>query len=116
MKRGHDEAVLDRFLAGEIFNSSEIWENLLILCDDLGSCFAGTPEEAEAARFLEAKLRDYGLDNVHAEPFECHGWNRGHARFTMTAPRRRALECLSMPMAAGGQAHHRSGSRSFRGL
>ena len=62
MKRGHDEAVLDRFLAGEIFNSSEIWENLLILCDDLGSCFAGTPEEAEAARFLEAKLRDYGLD------------------------------------------------------
>ncbi len=98
---------LDRFLAGQMFTSREIWTNLLILCDDLGSCFAGTPEEAEAARFLEAKLRGYGLDDVRAEPFEYHGWNRGTARLTMTAPRRRDLACLSMPMAAGGRASGR---------
>ncbi len=97
-----DALALDQFLAGQIFTSSAIWTNLQILCDDLGSCFAGTPEEAEAARFLEGKLRDYGLDNVHGEAFEYNGWNRGSARFTMTAPRRRDLECLSMPMAAPG--------------
>ena len=98
---------VDQFLAGQIFTSREIWTNLQILCDDMGSCFAGTPEEAEAARFLEDKLRAYGLDNVHSEPFEYNGWNRGSARFTMTSPRVRDLECLSMPMAAPGLARGR---------
>ena len=97
----------DRFLAGQIFTSPEIWTNLQILCDDMGSCFAGTPEEEEAARFLESKLREYGLDNVRREPFEYNGWSRGTARLSMTFPRSRDLECLSMPMAAPGRVSGR---------
>ena len=97
-----DAASFDEFLAGGIFSSPETRTNLEILCDDFGSCFAGTPGEEEAARFLESKLREYGLENVRTEPFEYNGWTRGAARLSMTSPRQRDLESLSMPMAAPG--------------
>ena len=97
-----DAASFDEFLAGGIFSSPETRINLEILCDDFGSCFAGTPGEEEAALFLEGKLREYGLENVRTEPFEYNGWARGPARLSMTSPRQRDLESLSMPMAAPG--------------
>ena len=97
-----DAASFDEYLAGGIFSSPETRTNLEILCDDFGSCFAGTPGEEEAALFLEGKLREYGLENVRTEPFEYNGWTRGPARLSMTSPRQRDLESLSMPMAAPG--------------
>ena len=102
-----DAASFDEFLAGGIFTSPEIRTNLEILCDDFGSCFAGTPGEEEAARFLEGKLREYGLEDVRCEPFEYNGWKRGKARLSMTSPRQRDLESLSMPMAAPGRVRGR---------
>ena len=42
-----DAKAFDKLLAGEIFTSTDIQMNLEILCDDLGSRFAGTPAEAE---------------------------------------------------------------------
>ena len=79
-------------LAGHIFTSSELWTNFDILCDEMGSRFAGTPQEEEAARFLESKLREYGLDNVHNEAFEYHGWTRGGARLAVTSDRPAELD------------------------
>ena len=97
-----DANPLDRMLAGHIFTSSELWTNFEILCDEMGSRFAGTPQEEEAARFLESKLREYGLDNVHNEAFEYHGWTRGGARLAVTSDRPAELDCLSMPMSPAG--------------
>lgn len=93
----------DKLLAGEIFTSTEIQTNLEILCDDLGSRFAGTPAEAEAAEFLQATLLRYRLKDVHNEAFEYNGWTRGTARLTVTAPWQRELPCLSMPMSPSGR-------------
>ncbi len=98
---------LDKLLAGEIFTSTDIQTNLEILCDDLGSRFAGTPAEEEAAKFLHAKLEQYRLEAVHREPFEYHGWTRGAARLTVTSPWQRDLSCLSLPMSPAGQARGR---------
>jgi len=95
----------DEILAGRIFTSPELWSNFEILCDDMGCRFAGTPEEKEAARFLEGKLREYGLENVHAEEFEYNGWTRGKARLSVTSPLHRDLDCLSMPMSPPGRVH-----------
>ena len=96
-------SAFDKLLAGEIFTSTDIQTNLEILCDDLGSRFAGTPAEAEAAQFLEATLQRYHLKDVHSEPFEYNGWTRGTATLTVTSPWQRELPCLSMPMSPSGK-------------
>ena len=93
---------LDQQLAGLIFTSADVRSNFEVLCDDLGSRFAGTKEEEQAAHFLEDKLRQYGLTGVHAEAFEYHGWTRGEARLRITKPWRRDLTCLSLPMSPPG--------------
>lgn len=95
--------VFDKLLAGEIFTSTDIQMNLEILCDDLGSRFAGTPAEAEAAQFLQATLKRYQLKDVHSEAFEYNGWLRGAAKLTVTSPWQRELSCLSMPMSPPGK-------------
>ena len=97
----------DKLLAGEIFTSTEVQKNLEILCDDLGSRFAGTPAEAEAAQFLQATLEQYRLKDVHSEPFEYNGWTRGKAKLTVTSPWQRELPCLSMPMSPSGKCSGR---------
>lgn len=96
---GEEHREFDELLAGEIYTSPEIRTNLEYLCDDLGSRFAGTVEEARAADFLESKLQEYGLADVHREECAYPGWRRGAARFTVTAPWQRELKCLSMPMS-----------------
>ena len=98
-----DAKTFDKLLAGEIFTSTDIQTNLEILCDDLGSRFAGTPAEAEAAQFLEAALQRYQLKDVHSQPFEYNGWTRGTAKLTVTSPWHRELPCLSMPMSPSGK-------------
>ena len=107
-----DAKAFDKLLAGEIFTSTDIQKNLEILCDDLGSRFAGTPAEAEAAEFLRATLERYRLKNVHTEAFEYNGWARGAAKLTVTSPWQRELSCLSMPMSPVRKMqrqNHRSG-------
>ena len=101
---GSDPKAFDKLLAGEIFTSTDIQMNLEILCDDLGSRFAGTPAEAEAAQFLQATLERYGLKDVHNEAFEYNGWTRGTAKLTVTSPWQRELPCLSMPMSPSGRS------------
>ena len=98
-----DAKAFDKLLAGEIFTSTDIQMNLEILCDDLGSRFAGTSAEAEAAQFLQATLGRYRLKNVHSEAFEYNGWTRGAATLTVTSPWQRDLPCLSMPMSPSGR-------------
>ncbi len=98
---------LDQLLAGLIFTSREVRSNLETLCDDLGSRFAGTEEEEQAARFLLEKLRHYGLTGVHAEEFEYHGWTRGRARLQVLEPWKRKLACLSLPMSPPGSVRGR---------
>ena len=102
-----DPERFDQHLAGQIFGPGEMQENLEILCDDMGSRFAGTAEEAEAARFLEAKLQTYGLTGVHSEPFNYNGWERGVARLTVTEPWQRDLFCWSLPMSPPGRVQGR---------
>ena len=98
-----DAKMFDKLIAGEIFTSTDIQTNLEILCDDLGSRFAGTLAEAKAAQFLEATLQRYHLNDVHSEAFEYNGWTRGTAKLTVTSPWQRELPCLSMPMSPSGR-------------
>ena len=72
-----DAAQLERDLLGEIWGSSQMWDNLTYLCDTCNSRFAGTADERRAGDFIMARFKDYGLQQVAAEPFEMRGWERG---------------------------------------
>jgi Iap family predicted aminopeptidase len=88
---------IDKSILGEIYTSREVMDNLEVLCDDLGSRFAGTADEKKAADFIAEKLTDYGLSNVHLEPYQYNGWRRGEATLTIESPIKKRLPCISLP-------------------
>jgi hypothetical protein len=66
----------ERQLIGDIWTSDEPYLNLLHLCDDIGSRWAGSPSEHAAGEFIQSKLVAYGLQNVvvtfcHVFLFRC---------------------------------------------
>jgi len=94
-----DETILaiERDMLGRIWTSDEPYQNVVTLCDDFGSRFGGTPGEREAVDFLLAKMREYGLEDVHPEEFHYYGWRRGPVALSMTAPVTKELRCLTLP-------------------
>ena len=88
---------IDRQMVGDIYTSQEVMENLTVLCDEYGARFAGTPEEYEAANFIAACFKRYGLQNVKLEAYPYAGWTRGTATLEVIEPIRRTLHCISLP-------------------
>ena len=87
----------DRQIVGDVYTSTETMDNLTILCDDFGSRFGGTEGERQAAEFFKAKMKEYGLSNVHLEPVEYVGWTRGEARLEIISPVQKVIPCISLP-------------------
>jgi len=88
---------IDRLIVGDIYTSNEVQDNLLVLCDGLGSRFAGSPEEKEAAEFMAGKLSEYGLPVVGLEAITYTGWKRGEARLEIVEPVQRTIPCITLP-------------------
>jgi len=78
---------LEKKVLGEIWSSNEAYDNLVHMCDEYGSRFAGTEGERPSAEFMAEKLEEYGLENVALDDFKYVGWKRGPARLKMLAPR-----------------------------
>ena len=53
---------VDKEILGEVYTSSEPMDNLIILCDEFGSRFPGTPGDRAAVEYMVEKLRSYGLE------------------------------------------------------
>lgn len=88
---------LDQQMVGDIYTSTEVMDNLTILCDDFGSRFGGTPGERQAAEFMQRKLQEYGLQNVQLEPIPYVGWRRGSVSFEIVSPIQMTIPCISLP-------------------
>jgi Zn-dependent M28 family amino/carboxypeptidase len=88
---------LDQQITGDIYTSAEAMENLSVLCDDFGSRFGGTEGERQAAEFIMAKFKEYGLSNIHLEPIEYLGWTRGEIVLEIIEPVRKTIPCISLP-------------------
>ena len=58
---------IDQQMVGDIYTSSQVMDNLTVLCDDFGARFSGTPEEQQAAKFIADTFEKYGLQNVGFE-------------------------------------------------
>ena len=88
---------LDQQILGDIYSSTEAMDNLEVLCDEFGSRFGGTKGEKLAADFIVAKFEEYGLSNVHLEPFEYLGWERGEATLEIISPIQKTIPCITLP-------------------
>ena len=88
---------LDRQIMGDVYTTTEVMDNLTVLCDDFGSRFGGTPGEKLAADFMKAKLEAYGLSNVHLEPIEYTGWRRGSVKLEILEPLQKEIPCITLP-------------------
>ncbi|MGD8404631.1 MAG: M20/M25/M40 family metallo-hydrolase [Anaerolineales bacterium] len=88
---------IDQNIVGDIYTSPEAMDNLSRLCDDFGSRFGGTAGERLAADFIQSKLEEYGLENVHREEIEYLGWSRGKASLEIVSPIRKNVPCISLP-------------------
>lgn len=87
----------DRQIVGDIYTSREVMDNLLVLCDEFGSRFAGSNMEQQAAEFMKTKLEGYGLKNVVLEAVPYSGWRRGVATLTITSPIQKEISCITLP-------------------
>ena len=88
---------IDQQIMGDVYTSTEVMDNLTILCDEFGSRFGGTPGEKQAADFMKAKLEAYGLKNVHLEPIEYIGWRRGEMKLEIVSPIQKVIPCITLP-------------------
>ena len=82
---------VDRWLIGEVMMHAEFSANLRTLAMP-GGRLTGTPNAERAQAFVAEKLRAYGLQNVHVEPFEMHCWTVRDTRVTVLTEPPRALE------------------------
>jgi Zn-dependent M28 family amino/carboxypeptidase len=97
MSHSQSFLAIDQQIVGDVYTSSEPMDNLVILCDEFGSRFGGTQGERQAAEFFQAKMKDYGLQNVRAEPVDYIGWTRGSATLEIVEPIQRAIPCITLP-------------------
>jgi len=96
LKRIQAEAV------GDIWVSSEAYTNILVLCDDYGSRFAGTKGEKPAVNYMVRKLKEYGMVNVAADSFTYVGWRRGKAKLELLKPMKLEPPAISLPLCPPG--------------
>jgi len=92
----------EKNLIGEIWQTSQIQENMLILADEIGSRFPGTFSERQAQEYLVNKLKEYGYKNTRAIPFTYYGWKRGQVTLEMKEPKTREFNAISLAMSPGG--------------
>src|SRR5258708_36488541 len=80
-------AAADAKILGEIREHSEVMPNLEYLSDSIGARLTGSPLTKQANDWTAAKMKEYGLVNVHLEPWTiAHSWTRGAASARIVAP------------------------------
>lgn len=94
---------IEREVIGEIWQSGEMRENHFYMADEIGCRFAGTESEKRAIEHMVNKLKEYGYENAHADPFKYYGWTRGPASLTVTEPYQKEFPVISLAISPGGE-------------
>jgi hypothetical protein len=81
------KAAIDQKLLAEAKDHSEIMKNLTYLSDVIGPRLTGSPALERANKWTAEKMKEYGLENVHLEPWTIPvGWERGTASIKIIDP------------------------------
>lgn len=71
------------------------------LTQDIGARPAGSPADAKAVAWAQARCQALGLQNVRAEPFDLRVWRRGPASAQVVAPERFDLVLAALGNSVG---------------
>src|SRR5215813_4180255 len=92
----------DARILAEIHDHSEAMANLEYLSDSIGARMSGTPGLKRANEWTKQKFTEYGLTNVHLEPWTvARPWTRGTARARIVAPAEHPLVIASAAWSPG---------------
>jgi Zn-dependent M28 family amino/carboxypeptidase len=95
-------AAADAQILSEVRDHSEAIENSEYLGDAIGPRLTGSPQLKQANDWTAAKFREYGLTNVHLEPWTiAHSWTRGTAHARIVSPTEHPLTIASAGWAPG---------------
>lgn len=101
-KAADPKAVLDHKIMGEVKDHSQIMKNLGYLSDVIGPRLTGSANVERANKWTKEKMEEYGLSNVHLEPWEIPvGWERGTVRMKLIDPSEKTLLAASAGWAPG---------------
>lgn len=86
--------------------SGVAWDIVEGLTTEIGPRLAGSPAEARARAWADAKLKALGFQNVTVEEFKTLAWQRGEEHARLTAPYQQPLAItalgFSVPTPSGG--------------
>src|SRR6266404_4663549 len=95
-------AAADAQILSEVRDHGETMQNSEYLGDAIGPRLTGSPQLKQANEWTAAKFREYGLTNVHLEPWTiAHSWTRGTARARIVSPTEHPLTIASAGWAPG---------------
>jgi len=95
-------AAADVQILSEVRDHSEAMQNSEYLGDSIGPRLTGSPQLKQANEWTAAKFREYGLTNVHLEPWTiAHSWTRGTAHARIVSPTEHPLTIASAGWAPG---------------
>jgi carboxypeptidase Q len=84
-------------IAGQAMMRSQASQDLEYLSDYIGARVTGSPQAMRAVEWAESRMRQMGLQNVHAEPYSVwRGWTRISASAEIVAPVHKSLMIDSM--------------------
>lgn len=94
---------LDQRIIDDARKSSQLVANLTYLSDIIGPRLTGSSNLKRATEWGAAKMKEYGLTNVHLEPWTIpEGWQRGYAHAKLIDPDNgRSLSIASMGWSPG---------------
>lgn len=90
---------IDRAICGEIWASDAANRNLETLCLECSGRFAGSANDRRAVELVTRLWEQYGLTDVHSEPFPLVAWERGETILEIVSPAQRAYPCVALPYA-----------------
>jgi hypothetical protein len=91
-----------RKIVAEIESGNELMTNLEYLSDVLGPRLTGSETLRRANEWTAQKLREYGAENVHQEPWILgRSWTRGRAEGKIVSPAEHPLTLASYGWAIG---------------
>lgn len=71
------DSVMIKKLSDEIMLRGTCYENLRVLCKQVGHRLSGSPQAAEAVKWGEQAMQDAGADRVWLQPVDVPNWKRG---------------------------------------
>jgi hypothetical protein len=95
-----DKVEMIKAVLGNLWLDSAAYENVGYVVDNFGNRFMGTESERKTKDYLLTLFKQYGLENVHAEPYKYIGWKRGKCIVEMIHPVKRELWSAALPHSA----------------